>query len=134
MCIRDRTIGTLPAELKVLMNHIYEYKKGVRQMVLYTFHKKYETFAVERLASQHINYLIQPVGNNSLNLFFGTEACIDAVRFIIHKPLNELTPEEDFILGAMLGYDIRLQCERYCKKKCKKCQVACADCDGIIKQ
>lgn len=28
-----------------------------------------------------------------------------------------LTPEEDFILGAMLGYDICAQCERYCKRK-----------------
>lgn len=24
-----------PVELKVFLNHIYEYKKGVRQMVLY---------------------------------------------------------------------------------------------------
>ena len=28
-----------------------------------------------------------------------------------------LTPEEDFILGAMLGYDICQQCKRYCNKK-----------------
>ena len=40
---------TVPSEMKVLMNHIYEYKKGVRQMVLYTFNKKYEDFAVSRL-------------------------------------------------------------------------------------
>lgn len=35
-----------PVDLKVLMNHIYEYKKGVRRLVLYTFNKKYESFAI----------------------------------------------------------------------------------------
>ena len=34
-----------PIDLKVLMNHIYEYQKGVRRMVLFTFNKKYEAFA-----------------------------------------------------------------------------------------
>ena len=29
-----------PVELKVFLNHIYEYKKGVRQMVLYTTNRK----------------------------------------------------------------------------------------------
>ena len=27
----------MPTDMKVLMNHIYEYKKGVRRMVLFTF-------------------------------------------------------------------------------------------------
>ena len=26
----------MPTDMKVLMNHIYEYKKGVRRMVLFT--------------------------------------------------------------------------------------------------
>jgi len=30
-----------PVELKVFLNHIYELKKGVRQMVLYTTNRKY---------------------------------------------------------------------------------------------
>ena len=41
--------NVVAADIKVLMNHIYEYQKGVRQMVLYTFNKKYEMFAVTRL-------------------------------------------------------------------------------------
>jgi hypothetical protein len=32
----------IPIDLKVLMNHIYEYKKGVRQMILFTMNKRYE--------------------------------------------------------------------------------------------
>lgn len=90
-----------PVDLKVLMNHIYEYKKGVRRLVLYTFNKKYESFAITRLERQNIDYIIQPVGNDRLNLFFGKKECLDAIRMIITKPLCQLTPEEDFILGAI---------------------------------
>ncbi len=116
----------MPTDMKVLMNHIYEYQKGVRRMVLFTFNQKYETFAVKRLQSLHIDYLIQPVGNDRLNLYFGRQECLDAIRLIVTKPLSKLTPEEDFILGAMLGYDICVQCERYCqrKEKCHECKNA----------
>lgn len=106
-----------PVELKVFLNHIYELKKGVRQMVLYTTNRKYEDFAVKRLNSQKINYLIQPVGHDKINLFFGKKECINAISFLATKPLNMLTPEQDFILGAVLGYDICAQCRRYCQRK-----------------
>ena len=103
-----------PVELKVFLNHIYEYKKGVRQMVLYTTNRKYEAFAVNRLKSQRIKFVIQPVDEERINLFFGKAECINAIRLMVTRPLNLLTPEEDFILGAMLGYDICAQCKRYC--------------------
>ena len=116
----------IPIDMKVLMNHIYEYKKGVRQMVLFTMNKRYEQFATERLKHQDIPYILQPAGKNTLNLYFGRRECLEAIRLIVTRPLNELTPEEDFILGAMLGYDICAQCERYCKRKgeCRHCQQA----------
>ena len=114
----------MPIGMKVLMNHIYEFKKGVRQMILFTFNKKYETIALERLKRQNIDYIIQPVGNDRLNLFFGKKECMDAVRVMVTRPLNQLTPEEDFMLGALLGYDICAQCERYCERKCRTCSVA----------
>lgn len=63
----------LPEDMKVLVNHIYEFKKGVRRMVLFTFNKRYEQFAVTRLQHQKISYVIQPVGNDRLNLFFWQE-------------------------------------------------------------
>lgn len=108
-----------PVELKVFLNHIYEYKKGVRQMVLYTTNKKYETFAVNRLKSQRIPFVIQPVDEERINLFFGKAECINAIRLMVTRPLNLLSPEEDFILGAMLGYDICAQCKRYCTRKAR---------------
>ena len=68
----------LPPDMKVLMNHIYEYKKGVRRMVLFTFNKKYEQYAISRLQRQNIGYVILPVGNDRINLFFGKPECIHA--------------------------------------------------------
>lgn len=106
-----------PVELKVFLNHIYEFKKGVRQMVLYTTNRKYEEYARKRLETQKINYVIQTVDQERINLFFGRKECINAIRMIVDRPLNRLTPEEDFILGAMLGYDICGQCKRYCTRK-----------------
>ncbi len=114
----------LPPDMRVLTNHIYEYKKGVRSMVLFTFNRKYEEFATARLRRQHIGYIVQPVGNDRVNLFFGRQECLDAIRLMVTRPLNMLSPEEDFILGAMLGYDICAQCERYCQRKCRSCRQA----------
>ena len=104
-------------DLKVLMNHIYEYQKGVRQMVLFTCPRQYEQCAVKRLQHSKIDYVLQPAGRNNLNVYFGRRECLDAIRLIVTRPLNELTPEEDFILGAMLGYDLCAQCQRYCERK-----------------
>ena len=76
--------------MKMLLHHIYEFRKG---------------------------YLLQPVTEQKVNLYFGKRSCLDAVQTFVDKPLNKLTPEEDFMLGIMLGYDISMQCERYCKRK-----------------
>lgn len=121
------TMGeAVPIEMKVLMNHIYEYEKGVRRMVLYTFNARYADYAVKRLERRHISYILQPAGRGTVNLFFGRKECLDAIRIFVTKPLNELSPEEDFMLGAMLGYDITMECKRYCTLKGRQC--SCRDC------
>ena len=84
------TCNAYPAELKVFLNHVYEYKKGVRNMVLYTTNKKYEEFAVSRLNSQNIDYCIQPIGCNKINLFFGRRECIEVIQSMTSRPLNDL--------------------------------------------
>lgn len=38
-------------------------------MVLYTVNRKYESFAVARLQSQSIDFLIQPASETCINLF-----------------------------------------------------------------
>ena len=114
----------IPGEIKVFLNHIYEYKKGVRHLILYTLNKCFEPMAVERLESEGINYFTQEAGSQSVNLYFGRPECLAAIHLIATKPLNLLSPEEAFILGALLGYDLRLQCERYCHQKKKRGQKA----------
>ena len=117
VCLSSAEREQARATLKVLMNHIYELHKGVRHMVLFTCNKKYSEQTIQRLESQGIPYLLQPAGQQNLNVYFGRRECLEAIRLIVTRPLNLLTPEEDFILGAMLGYDICAQCERYCKRK-----------------
>ena len=125
---RQTVAQVLPPEMKVLMNHIYEYKKGVRRMILFTCNRRFEDFATQRLGRQSIDYVVQPAGKENVNVYFGRRECLDAIRLFVTRPLNELSPEEDFILGAMLGYDICAQCERYCERKaaCKRksCKLA----------
>lgn len=106
-------------DMKVFMHHIYEFKKGVRSLILCTMCNTCAEFVIQRLEKQRIEYLRQPVSDNKVNLYFGKRACLDAVRSFADKPLNRLTPEEDFMLGAMLGYDIGQQCERFCQRKMK---------------
>ncbi|MDR2680160.1 MAG: DUF2023 family protein, partial [Tannerella sp.] len=36
-----QTENILPAEIKILYNHIYEYKKGIRNLILYTINNRY---------------------------------------------------------------------------------------------
>ena len=106
-------------EMKMIMHHIYEFKKGIRSLILCTLCKTCADIIIKRLQKQGIDHILQNVGDRKVNLYFGKRACLDAVSNFIHKPLNLLTPEEDFMLGAMLGYDITMQCERFCNRKAK---------------
>lgn len=110
------------AEIKVLYNHIYEYKKGVRNLILYTLNEQYVPLACERLERQRIPYLIQRAGRSNINIYFGQPECLETIRGFVSRPLNRLTPEEDFILGALLGYNICEQCKRFCTKKKTACR------------
>lgn len=110
-------IEAMPADMKVLVNHIYEFKKGVRKMVLFTCNSRYEEYAKGKLEKNGIDYFMQPVGNGKINLFFGRGECIEAAKLLVNRPISMLTPEEDFILGTLLGYDVCTECERYCKFK-----------------
>ena len=102
------------SEIRVFLHHIYEYKKGVRNLVLCTTNRYCANLIIERLRQNNINHILQDVYNDKVNLYFGKEECLNVVRTFVSKPLNLLTPKEDFLLGIMLGYDITRQCERYC--------------------
>ena len=106
--------------MKVLAHHIYEYKKGLRQLILHTLHSKYRFEAEARLQLAGIDYLTRQVSPNKINIFFGAKECIEVIKHIGDKPFNEYSPEEDFILGVLLGYDKIQECNRYlrlCEKQ-----------------
>ena len=44
----------VPGEIRIFLNHVYEFKKGIRNMVLYTMNKEHEAFAIQRLEKQNI--------------------------------------------------------------------------------
>ena len=104
-------------ELGVFLHHIYEYKKGLRNLILTTERIHNQEFIECKLINENIPYVIQPVGSqkNTINVYFGNEDCINVVK-TFKKPLNQLSNEQDFMLGIMLGYDRILQCQRYLKR------------------
>lgn len=105
--------------MQVFSHHIYEYKKGVRRVILHTLKNKYREVVERKLQKDTIAYFIQDISNDKFNVFFGSDVCIDVVRDIVDKPLNLLTPEEDFIIGALLGYEIKEQARRFHEYKKK---------------
>ena len=99
--------------MEVFRHHIYEYKKGLRRMVLYTASVDQQEVIEQKLLNQGIEYLIIPVTKAKINVFFGDAACIHVIRSFNIRSLSHLTHEQDFILGTLLGYDLKIQCERY---------------------
>ena len=86
----------IPGEIRIFLNHIYEFKKGVRNMVLYTMSREHEEFAIRRLKNQKISYMIQEVGTNKINLFFGKPECH-------HSPLESTVCRRGLHLGSHAG-------------------------------
>ena len=105
-------------DLKVFNHHIYEYKKGIRTLVLETTKKQYKSTVEERLEKNKIDYVIHDVAGDKINVFFGKKPCVDVIK-TLNPNLSQHTPQEDFILGVLLGYDKVEQCSRYLKLKNK---------------
>lgn len=117
MSIPVSSIDFRSVELQVLTHHIYEYRKGLRNLVLYTMSTDGLSKTEELLASKDICYFISHVNPTKVNVFFGDKVCIKIIKSFGDKQLSYYTDEEDFILGTMLGYDRIKQCERYIKRK-----------------
>lgn len=107
-------------ELRVFSHHIYEYKKGLRSLILTTEKEANRKIITDRLERENISYLIQNVDDKKINVFFGNPDSINVIKSFNQPKLNEYTPEQDFILGTLLGYDKIQQCQRYLKMNPKK--------------
>jgi len=103
--------------MQVFSHHLYEYTKGLRGLILHTTKRENEPTIRRRLTKSGISHIIYPNGPNKINVFFGDASCVNVVRAIGKQDLRRYTDEEDFILGALLGYDIRVQCERYLSRR-----------------
>jgi hypothetical protein len=102
--------------MQVFNHHIYEFQKGLRNLVLCTENNVDRDKIEKRLKREKIFYLIQEIDENKINVYFGHELCIEVVKTFGSVKLNELSDEQDFILGIMLGYSRLQQCERYLKR------------------
>lgn len=105
--------------MEVLCHHIYEYKKGLRSLILHTMTADKLEEAVLRLEKHNIDYIVRFVSRDKVNIFFGDKNCVELINSFGIKPLNAFTDEEDFILGVLLGYDKIAECERYLSRKKK---------------
>lgn len=111
--------------MNVFLHHVYEFHKGLRHLVLYTGPREERELIKEKLQKRNISCVIQPINTKSINVFFGAPACVDVIREFSDKPLSEWTPEQDFILGIMLGYDRCRQCTRFLQRKGIHCGSLC---------
>ena len=102
--------------MNVLRQFIYEIDKGIRDLALHTVKGENLADYCDYLKKENIDFALQKIDNNKINIFLGKKECVDIVNTFIHKHLNALTPAEDFILGIMLGYSRFEQCKRYLKK------------------
>ncbi|HOO71514.1 MAG TPA: DUF2023 family protein [Spirochaetota bacterium] len=99
--------------MEVFYNHLYEYKKGIRNLILHTTSIKYKKQIIRKLKKNSIDFLIHHVSDNVINVYFGDCLCMEMVRNLNKPKLSDLSHEEDFILGILLGYSMLHQCRRY---------------------
>lgn len=103
--------------MNVLHHLIYEIGRGVRDLALHTTSASEREWVEAELRHEDVDYVICPLSDGKINVFFGAKSCVDVVREFGDGPLSRLTPEQDFILGIMLGYSRCRQCERYLTRK-----------------
>lgn len=99
--------------MKVFSDHLFEYRKGLRNLILHTTLAANRAPIEARLEKHGVDYVVYPLSNGRINVFFGAGECVETVRVIGKACLTDYSPEEDFVLGIMLGYDRLAQCRRY---------------------
>lgn len=103
--------------MQVFSQLVYEYQKGLRDLCLLTCSNEHEEKMKRTLERLKISYLICPIENSKINVFFGMESCLKIIDKFSCEELNKLSAEEDFMLGIMLGYGKAQQYERFLARK-----------------
>lgn len=98
--------------MRVFDTYLYEISKGTKPAALLTCENALLEKILQKLKRKDLSYFVQNLDRAKVNIFFGNKECIDVIEKFLNKPMCSFSPLEDFILGAILGYDIKLQCKR----------------------
>lgn len=101
------------AALQIFNHHLYELSKGMRPLAMMTLTAETATSVVARLAAAGVAYHVHEACHERVNVVFGSQPAVMAVRRFMVGPLCQLSAEHDFMLGVLLGYDREMQCARY---------------------
>ena len=94
-----KNVGNKGENMNVFNHHLYEYKRGLRNLILHTTKGSDQGCIEKRLQDENIGYLITKVNSSKINVFFGHRLCIEVVKSFNITALNKLTDEQDFIYG-----------------------------------
>ena len=103
--------------MNILRHLAYEIDRGVRSLALHTAPTGELAETTAWLSGMGLHTIVTEVGEDQCNIFFGRRECIQALRRFSTLQLNQMSEEEDFMLGVMLGYDLCRQCLRYHRRK-----------------
>lgn len=112
----DRNAQIRAPALALMAQYIYELRKGVRQLFLLTMTPHEARAVQDRLDREGIAWHNQPVTSAKVNVYFGQPVFVELAGRLARQSLNQLTPEQDFMLGTLLGYDREQQCRRYLER------------------
>lgn len=119
--------------MDVFFHLLYEHSRGLRDLALYTIAPEEQPRVESELIQEGVAYLFRPLEDGRVNVYFGHAACVDVVRSFGACPHCRLTPEQDFMLGIMLGYDRTRQCERFLARR-HQCTQQPAPCPAQVRQ
>jgi hypothetical protein len=102
--------------IRVFNHHLYELSRGIRPLSMLTMTKAASVFVEARLVREGVAYYVHEACPTKLNVVFGRPAAVEAARRFLTRPLCDLSPEHDFMLGILLGYDREQQCVRYLER------------------
>ncbi len=89
-------------------------------MVLHTMEHAELEQAEFILKQKGMCYHVAKVNCRKVNIFFGNPDCVKVIQSFGPMSLSDYSPEQDFILGIMLGYDSKQQCKRYLGRKTRE--------------
>jgi DUF4097 and DUF4098 domain-containing protein YvlB len=77
--------------MRVFVHYLYEYKKGLRNLALYTGNTEEKKAIEKKLKRENVDYYIQKNNDVRMNVFFGDSVCIKMIKQMKFKQLSNLT-------------------------------------------